>query len=154
MQTSVRNIYSSQLVTVKENAPLARAEELMNDYNIRHLPVVDAQDILVGMISKSDFIALKHNDSRYTERYVNEFMSKPVKAVKKTTTVKEVAQLFINKKISSVIVIDNDEAVGIVTSEDLIRLLADNADFMDEAEQLDLASLAEEGWISTTSMAQ
>ena len=153
MKTDVRNIYSSQLVTVHETATLEKAEELMNNYNIRHLPVVDAEDVLVGILSKSDFSALKHVDSRLSRFTVADFMTRPVKAVKKTTTVKEVAQLFINKKISSVIVVEEDEAVGIVTSEDLIRLLADNVDFMDEAEQMDLAALADEGWISTT-MAQ
>lgn len=49
---------------------------------------------------------------------------------------------------------DENEVLGILTSEDLIRLLAEDSDYMNEAEQLDLAALADEGWISTTTLAQ
>lgn len=150
MESSIKNLYSKKLITIKENANLDEAEDLMNNYNIRHLPVVDESDVLVGILSKADYIALKYVDSRLHKFNVKNFMSSPVKAVKKTASVKEVAQLFTTKKINSVLIIDSDEAVGIVTSDDLIRLLANNSDFINEAEQLDLAALAEEGWISNT----
>lgn len=150
MEANIKNIFSRRLVTIKADATLAEANDMMNNYNIRHLPVTDEKNILVGLLSKSDFIALKYVDSKMTSFKVKSVMSSPVKAVHKTATVKEVAKLFLNKKISSVLIVENDEAIGIVTTDDLIRLLADNVDFLNEAEQLDLASLADEGWISST----
>ena len=42
--------------------------------------------------------------------------------------------------------------IGIVTSEDLIRLIADNDSLNAEAERMDLAALASEGWISSTTL--
>ncbi|MBY0554048.1 CBS domain-containing protein [bacterium] len=150
MEANIKNIFSRRLVTIKADATLAEANDMMNNYNIRHLPVTDEKNTLVGLLSKSDFIALKYADSKMTSFKVKDVMSSPVKAVHKTATVKEVAKLFLNKKISSVLIVENDEAIGIVTTDDLIRLLADNVDFLNEAEQLDLASLADEGWISST----
>jgi acetoin utilization protein AcuB len=150
MGQTINRIYSNHLVTTDLNADLSSAEEKMNNYNIRHLPVVDADNILVGLISKSDFIALKLIDSRMKPFKVKDVMSSPVKAVGKTASVQDVARLFVNKKISSLIVVDNQEAVGIVTAEDLIKLLAEKPELVDESEQLDLAALAEAGWISNT----
>lgn len=150
METMIKRIYSNNLVTIKESALLAEADDHMNNYNIRHLPVVDDENILVGLISKSDYIALKFVDSRLKDFKVKDVMSSPVKAVSKNTTVREVARLFVNKKINSVIVVDNQEAVGIVTSEDLIKLLAERPETMEETDQLDLAALADDGWISNT----
>ncbi|MEK6627316.1 MAG: CBS domain-containing protein [Bdellovibrionota bacterium] len=152
METQIKNIFSKNLVTLKDSDTLHQAEDLMNNHNIRHLPVTDANDTLVGMLSKSDFIALKHVDSRLREFTVKSLMSSPVKIVAANSKVKAVAQLFISKKINSALIVENKEVVGIVTSEDLIRLLAEREDLSSEAEKMDLAELASEGWISMTTL--
>ncbi len=152
METQIRNIYSKNLITLNESDTLHQAEELMNNHNIRHLPVIDSKDTLVGILSKSDFIALKHVDSRLREFTVKSVMSSPVKTVSANSKVKAVAQLFMSKKISSALILENGEVVGIITSEDLIRLLAEKEDLSAEAERMDMSDLASEGWISMTTM--
>lgn len=150
METEIKSIYSKKLITISDLSSLSDADDMMNNYNIRHLPVIDASDTLVGILSKSDYLALKYVDSRLNKLIVKNFMSSPVLAVTKTTKIKEVANLFINKKISSVVVVENNEAVGIVTSEDLIKILARKQDFANDSEFLDLSALSDEGWISMT----
>ena len=152
METQIKNIFSKNLVTIRDTDTLHQADDLMNNYNIRHLPVVDATDTLVGILAKSDFIALKHVDSRLRDFSVKSLMSSPVKTVALSAKIKAVAQLFISKKISSSLILENGEIVGIVTSEDLIRMLANREDLCDESAQMDLAELASEGWISTTTL--
>lgn len=152
METQIKNILTKKLITIAEDSNLSDADDLMNNYNIRHLPVVDSTDTLVGILSRSDYIALKYVDSRLAKFTVKNFMSTPVVVVSINSKIREVAQLFVNKKISSVIAIENGEAVGIVTSEDLIKLLAKNKEFASEVERLDLAALADEGWISMTAV--
>lgn len=154
MKQQIKNIFSDDLVTIKEGASLAEADDLMNNYNIRHLPVMNADCELVGILSKSDYAGLKYIDSRYTNHKVNIFMSSPVEMVRTTATVKHVARMFIEKKINSVLVTDDTEVIGILTSEDLLRILAEDSGFVAGMEQLDLAALADEGWISMTSMTQ
>lgn len=151
METHIRHIFKKDLVTLRDTDTLHEADELMNNYNIRHLPVVDDTNTLVGILAKSDFIGLKHVDSRMRDFSVKSLMSSPVKTVSLTAKVKAVAQLFVSKKISCAMVSDGVEIVGIVTSEDLIRMLADHEEFGDEL-QMDLAELASEGWISTTTL--
>lgn len=150
MESTIHRIYSGRVITVNENSALNEVEAKMNNYNIRHMPVVNDENFLVGLVSKSDYMALRFFESGLRQFLVKQVMSSPVKAVSKNTTVREVANLFINKKISSVVVVDNQEVVGIVTTEDLIKLLAEKPELTEESEQLDLAALAEEGWISNT----
>lgn len=151
METHIKHIFKKDLVILRDTDTLYEADELMNNYNIRHLPVVDETNTLVGILAKSDFIGLKHVDSRMRDFSVKSLMSSPVKTVNITAKVKAVAQLFVTKKISCALVSDGVEIVGIVTSEDLIRMLANREEFSDEL-QMDLAELASEGWISTTTL--
>lgn len=153
MEKQLKNIYSKNLITIRESENLHDADELMNNYNIRHLVVVDESNTLVGILSKSDFIALKYVDSRLRNFTVKTMMSSPVKTIDRTAKIKTVAQLFISKKINCSLISDNGEIVGIVTSEDLIRILAEKDEFSESFAQLDLAELASEGWLGTTSYA-
>ena len=150
METEIKSIFSKKLITISDLSSLAYADDMMNNYNIRHLPVVDTSDTLVGILSKSDYLALKYVDSRLQKLTVKHFMSSPVVAVAKTTKINEVAQIFINKKISSVVIVEDNVAIGIATSEDLIKILAKNKNFVYESEHLDLTLLSDEGWISMT----
>lgn len=152
MNQLISSIYTKNLVTIKETESLYEADCLMNNYNIRHLPVIDHNNTLVGILSKSDFIALKFFDSRLKDFSVKMLMTAPIVVVPQATTVKKVAQIFIEKKINSVLVAKGQDVVGILTSEDLIRLLADDGDYLAERDQLDLSALAEEGWISRTTL--
>lgn len=152
LNAEVEKIYSKNLKCISQSASLADAEGMMNNYNIRHLPVLNENDELTGIVSKSDFIALKYVDSRLQRFKVQDFVSSPVRAVHLDTKLEKVIEFFINHKVSSVIVVDRREAVGILTTEDLLRFMLNR--MADESRgahgQLDLALLAEEGWISST----
>ncbi|MFZ3230699.1 MAG: CBS domain-containing protein [Pseudobdellovibrio sp.] len=154
METQIKNIFSTNLITLKETDSLHNAESIMTNNNIRHLPIVDDENILVGILSRSDFIALKHVDSSLSKFKIQTLMSSPVKTLSITAKVKDVARLFITKKINSAVIVDHDDVVGIVTSEDLIQLLANSDTLSHETESMDLAELASEGWISMTTLTQ
>lgn len=153
INSEVGKICSRNLKSIRQSAQLSEAEDMMNNYNIRHLPVVNEQNELVGMLAKSDFIALKYLDSRLHRFTVGDFASKPVKAVYLREELSRVIELFINHKVSSVIVVDQQEAIGILTTEDLLKLILREANEEGSAalRSLDLKALADEGWISATS---
>ncbi|MCY0850720.1 CBS domain-containing protein [Sulfuracidifex metallicus] len=50
----IENAMTSSLITVREDAPITGALSLMRSYNIRHLPVVDQNGTLKGIISIRD----------------------------------------------------------------------------------------------------
>lgn len=152
INSEIGKICSKNLKSISQDSVLAEAEDAMNNYNIRHLPVVNEQNELVGMLAKSDFIALKYLDSRLHRFKVKDFASRPVKAVHLGEELSKVIELFINHKVSSVIVVDQQEAIGILTSEDLLKLLLKEVCEEKRASfgPLDLRALADEGWISAT----
>ena len=45
-----RMVYTNPLVTIDENATVEEAAKLMKHWNIKHLPVVDKQGALVGLL--------------------------------------------------------------------------------------------------------
>lgn len=152
MELNIQGIFTSKLIVVHDTDNLSDADSLMNNYNIRHLPVIDKNGYLCGILSRSDYVALKFVDSRLSNFNVRTLMTVPVVVVSSKTLIRDVAQLFIKKKISSVVVSDGAEAIGIITTEDLIRFLAYNVEFMNAEEPLDISALADEGWISNTTV--
>jgi CBS domain-containing protein len=56
-----RMVYTNPLVVIEQNATLKEAAELMKNWNIKHLPVVDKAGALVGMI---DHVQIVHADPK------------------------------------------------------------------------------------------
>lgn len=150
METSVNKIYTRQVVNIQQDADLSTANDMMNNYNIRHLPVVDHDNFLVGILSRSDFNGLKFVDSRFSGFKVKQVMTSPVKIVSVTAKVSEVAETMLSAKISCVLVAKDDEMIGILTTDDLLRLLVKVDAMQDAVDEFDLEALVDEGWISAT----
>ncbi len=51
-----RMVYTNPLVVIEENATVEEAAELMKHWRIKHLPIVDKDGALVGMINDRDVV--------------------------------------------------------------------------------------------------
>ncbi len=51
-----RMVYTNPLVTIDENATVEEAANLMKEWIIKHLPIVDKNGALVGMVNDRDVI--------------------------------------------------------------------------------------------------
>jgi CBS domain-containing protein len=54
--TRVREVMTSPIITVKENMTLQECSRIMQKHHIHHVPVVNDDNELVGMISATDFL--------------------------------------------------------------------------------------------------
>lgn len=54
MKMKVRDVMNNQLISIKEDAPLMKAESLMKVKHIARLSVVDAKGNLIGILTKRD----------------------------------------------------------------------------------------------------
>lgn len=114
------------LITVKWNYPMDRAFGIMEEHRIRHLPVTDSNGKVVGVLSRHDVErAMNPNRPSFAaDCFVGDFMSWPVVSVKESTPIKDVAEGMIDEKVSCFLVENSTgDTVGIITSEDLLRLL-------------------------------
>lgn len=56
----VETIMTTDVVTLVETAPVAELVPLMTDEGFRHLPVVDAEGRLVGIVTRGELLAVLH----------------------------------------------------------------------------------------------
>ena len=77
-EVKVSDCMSEELVTCKPEDDVQKAADLMKEHQVRRIPVVDQQGLLVGMIAQAD-IALKVQKPEEVSETVEE-ISKPSKA--------------------------------------------------------------------------
>ena len=117
----MENIFKSNLICIKGGTTMREAGELMKEKRIRHLPIIDGSDRIVGMLSKTDLTDV----AKFADFPAELFATFPVQTLNVDSPLSLAALLMIEKKISSVILCDNNNtAVGIITSEDLLFQLA------------------------------
>lgn len=120
MTSIARDVMTNNVIMISAGGSLADAQKMMRDKNIRHLPVVDDKNKIVGVLSDRDFSHVPNIEQAKVDTY----MSWPVSWLSQETPLTTAVQTMIDKKISSILITDEkSELVGIVTSEDLLKLL-------------------------------
>jgi signal-transduction protein with cAMP-binding, CBS, and nucleotidyltransferase domain len=65
-KTRIQDIMTSPLISAKPESTIYECAKMMSDLNIHHLPVMDENGAIIGMISATDFLvvaeALGHGD--------------------------------------------------------------------------------------------
>lgn len=131
-QTEVRDWMTADPVTVSPDALLAEAYRLMEENEVRRLPVVNKQRELVGILTRSDL--LQHvpffpdeeelaDELPYITMTVEEAMSYDPISIESTDTVQDAAELMLEAKVSGLPVRAGNRLVGIITESDIFRLV-------------------------------
>lgn len=121
------DIMSTALVTVRPEDPLHEARAKMETAEIRHLPVVDNKQRVVGMLSNRDLLrTIGSGTGRERPWVVADIMTRRVRTVRPESPAYEAASLLIKDKIGSIAVVsDTDELVGIITETDFLVIAKD-----------------------------
>ena len=135
LQAPVSTIMTTGLHTAGPNDPIAVLDELFKKYRIHHVPVVDAEGEVVGIISKSDYLYLMRGFTvqdidRFREEAklrafkIHEIMSKEVKTLHEDETLKAAVALLAENRFRSLPIVNADhKIVGIVTTHDIVDLV-------------------------------
>jgi len=111
--------------TIGQQQSLATAHRVMHQYGIRHLPVLHAGR-LIGLVSQRDLQFLETlRDIDPEEVQVSEAMSQEAFSVSPQTPLSEVAATMTAHKYGSAVIIDKDHVVGVFTTIDALRALAE-----------------------------
>ena len=126
----VRDLMSALVRTLKRNDELLLADTVMRDERIRHLPILDEDGRLVGILSQRDLFlnalvrALGHGsvarDRALGSIEVKQVMTEDVVTTTPETPIAAAAQIMADRKIGCLPVIENDALVGILSESDIV----------------------------------
>lgn len=129
---SVRDLMTQEVVTLSSNEKFVVADELMRLGRIRHLPIVDEQGLLTGIVSQRDLFlgglirALGYGAHAQRKALdailVKEAMKTDVVTVSPDTPVTDAARLMLEKKIGCLVVTSGKQILGILTESDFLKL--------------------------------
>ncbi len=127
----VSELMTKNLITVNSNDSLFTVKEKFDAGQFHHLPVVNGK-LLLGIISKSDLLyfleGMKEkdaNDAILNDLVAEKIMTKGLAKVESTDRINVALEVFKVNLFHAIPVVDNNELVGILTTYDIIKALAD-----------------------------
>jgi CBS domain-containing protein len=133
LNSPVSAIMTKNVISVLPTDSLNAVKEFFATHRSHHLPVVEDKKML-GMISKSDFLAVSGGLGRIkrefldeeaflTEHTAAEIMVTGLAKLEPTSRINVAVNLFALNYFHALPVFDNDELVGIITTHDIIKFL-------------------------------
>jgi acetoin utilization protein AcuB len=129
----VQELMTTRPVSVSAETPISQAWEMLRDLDVRHLPVVNQDRELVGILSDRDLAVaplppleteLLGPDRLRLEQPVSTIMTADVLAVEAEDDVREAIEVMVENKVGAVPVVDPERhVVGIISYLDVLRSL-------------------------------
>jgi CBS domain-containing protein len=137
-------IMSTNLITIAPEDSLAAARSLMHDNKIHHLPVVDDQGDLVGLVTLTNVLAatdsfLRDDDSRIRakEIVVRDMMVTDVATVDEHASLRQAALFLERHRIGCLPVMSEGKLKGIITDTDFVAVAINLLEQIEETEPVD-----------------
>ena len=122
----VRDFMSSPAQLLNSGESLARALELMQEHGIRHLPVVDSNKTLVGLVSDRElYLAKRERGMPPEDVAVDEVMARAPFAIAPSAPIEDAAAVMAQRKYGCAVVELEGRVVGILTTTDVLRALVE-----------------------------
>ncbi|MBZ9556792.1 MULTISPECIES: CBS domain-containing protein [Modicisalibacter] len=128
----VADIMTRDIVTLRHDQTLHDANEAMGEYRIRHVPVLDDQGQLMGLLNQKIVLreALRITDtfgslhlSRHLDRIaLAQVIDRNVATLSPDTPLADAFQQLLENRQGAMPVLDGDRLVGILSSVDGVRL--------------------------------
>jgi CBS domain-containing membrane protein len=128
--TTVRDVMTKLVVVLQVGNSLERAARLMGVGRIRHLPVVDEENRVIGLVTHRKLLAawVSHGDPNHERLHdlakeipVEMLMESDVLTIGPDESAAKAAALLVSRKFGCLPVVEEDRLVGIVTEADFVR---------------------------------
>ncbi len=125
--------------TVTPDSPATELDILFKENRIHHVPVIDEERKVIGIVGKSDFLYLlrgytAHESDRFRESAklrafkCQEIMHEQVETIPEDASVKEAVRLLSENRYQALPVVDKDGVLsGILTTHDIIDLVREES---------------------------
>ncbi|MEO8970257.1 MAG: CBS domain-containing protein, partial [Ktedonobacteraceae bacterium] len=115
------DIMTRKVYTIHPEASAQEAAQLLSQHRISGVPVVNADNKIIGMVTEADIISKVHREGLR----VDDIMTHEVIAIAEETPVGEIAMLLTERKIKRVPVVNGDSLMGIVSRGDIVHAVAE-----------------------------
>ncbi|MFW5708704.1 MAG: CBS domain-containing protein [Chloroflexota bacterium] len=130
----IRDWMTKDVIGVTPDTPITTAHQIMKKNRIRRLPVLNDDNVLVGIVTIGDVreaspsgattLSIWELNYLWSQLAVKDVMSHKVLTVHENEPVINAAKIMLESKISGLPVVDeNNHVVGIVTESDVFRML-------------------------------
>lgn len=122
-------IMTSPVVTESVHQTLNNIWLLFSKHGFHHLPLLNDQKMLQGIVSDRDLLRFSANQNREIGSFrIEQLMTPKVISASEQTEIRTIAEVMFNQSIGAIpIVNDHVEVVGIVTRSDILRTLVHHA---------------------------
>ena len=140
---SVAEIMTSDPYTLGPDDSLADARKLMAEHHIRHIPIIDGDGRLVGLVSQRDVLAAADSSvlpdqaaHAAEERYValSAVMTSSVQTVDESASLRGTAMHLQQNRLGCMPVTSDDKLVGIITDSDFVSVAINLMEQLEENE--------------------
>jgi acetoin utilization protein AcuB len=155
----VKNIMRKDPITIAPEASYLDARALVRERGVRHLPVIDKNKRIVGLLTDRDIreagpsnaTLLSVQELHYLlgKLKVSDFMTPGDKlvTVNPSTMIEKAAQLMHDHKIGCLPVLEGKEVVGIITEADILESFVDVMGLKEKGTRITMALKDEPGKI-------
>lgn len=130
----VEDVMSTDLFTLGRNDKLSIADDLIKRQRIRHIPVLDADGELCGILTQRDlFRGILLRSLGYGERAeqrlldslsIKDAMHDEVLTISPKSTLGDAAKLMLSNKVGCLPVVDGARLVGMISEADFVKQFA------------------------------
>ncbi len=129
----IRAVMTQNVKTLRADQSLLDAMKFLREHHDRHIPVLDGQGALLGVLTDRDIkratpSALAPNQREVWESVVNDtpisrVMTREPTVADPTMTLRRALQLFVDENIGCLPVLEDNVLVGIVTASDMFKAM-------------------------------
>ncbi|MBT8086087.1 MAG: CBS domain-containing protein [Woeseia sp.] len=136
MTLRVSDAMTTELHCIRPDREIMGAAHRLVTLNISGLLVVDARDVLVGILTERDCIGVVLQAGYFDETAgrVADYMSTELQTIDASSSLMDVAERFAHGSHRRYPVLDADRLVGVIARRDILRALTSGAWFAAPAE--------------------
>jgi acetoin utilization protein AcuB len=128
---------TTDVVTIKQEASIQEALALMKQWSIRHLPVVDVENNLLGWVTDADLRGVLIASMLEELTLEDVMVRKPHKAYPEMP-LEDAARLILDKRIGGLPVLDDGKLIGIITVVDMLSAFISILGMLGNSSRLDV----------------
>ena len=124
-KTWVKEIMNNSIVSVDSSVTATDAAQMMEDTGVGAVVVLE-KNMPIGIVTERDFVIKIAAHSYPIDTPIRRLMSSPLIFIDPNSDLWVASDLMSTRNVKKLPVIDDDRVVGIITSSDLVKHIADH----------------------------